>query len=100
MPDLEKVKKGLEICIDREPGKYVCNECPYEIDGNWCEINLAKDALILLKDREPVPPEKQNDGEPEAWASWWYVCGKCKKPIDYGDSFCRHCGREVKWVEG
>lgn len=52
MPDMEKVKKGLEICIDREPGKYNCNECPYEIDGNWCEINLAKDALILLKEQE------------------------------------------------
>ena len=49
MPDREKVKKGLEVCVDREPGKYNCNECPYEIDGNLCEINLAKDALALLK---------------------------------------------------
>ena len=54
MHNMEKVVKGLEICIDREPGKYNCNECPYEIDGNWCEINLAKDALALLKEQEPV----------------------------------------------
>lgn len=49
--DREKVIKGLEICIDRIPGKYSCNECPYEIDGNYCEINLAKDALALLKEQ-------------------------------------------------
>ena len=54
MPDLEKVINGLEICVDREPGKYTCNKCPYEIDGNYCEINLAKDALSLLKEQEAV----------------------------------------------
>lgn len=48
----EKVIKGFEVCIDRMPGEYDCNECPYEIDGNYCEINLAKDALALLKEQE------------------------------------------------
>lgn len=52
MHDREKVIKGLEICVDRVPGKYECNECPYEIDGNYCEINLAKDAIALLKEQE------------------------------------------------
>ena len=52
MPDLEKVIKALKTCIDRVPGKYDCDKCPYEIDGNYCEINLAKDALALLKEQE------------------------------------------------
>lgn len=52
MTDREKVIKGLEVCVDRVSGKYTCNECPYEIDGNYCEINLAKDALALLKKQE------------------------------------------------
>ena len=52
MSKLEKVIKGLEVCIDRVPGEYDCDECPYEIDGNYCEINLAKDALTLLKEQE------------------------------------------------
>ena len=51
MSNLDKVIKGLDICIDREPGKYTCNECPYEIDGNSCELNLAKDILVLLKEQ-------------------------------------------------
>jgi len=52
MADLEKVIKGLETCVNRIPGKYDCNECPYEIDGNLCEINLTNDAITLLKERE------------------------------------------------
>jgi len=49
--DREKVIKGLMVCVDRIPGKYSCNECPYEIDGNDCEINMTKDALALLKEQ-------------------------------------------------
>ena len=50
--DREKVIKGLMVCVDRIPGKYSCNECPYEIDGNDCEINMTKDAIALLKEQE------------------------------------------------
>ena len=57
MADMEKVIKGLKICINRVPGKYDCNECPYEIDGNYCEINLAKDALALLKEQQKLIDE-------------------------------------------
>ena len=52
MADREKVIKGLMVCVDRIPGKYSCDECPYEIDGNDCEINIAKDAIALLKEQE------------------------------------------------
>ena len=52
MPDKAKVIKGLEICVNRVPGKSVCNECPYEIDGNNCEINLTNDAISVLKEQE------------------------------------------------
>ena len=52
MADRVKVIKGLEICANRVPGKYDCNECPYEKDGNYCEINLTNDAIALLKEQE------------------------------------------------
>ena len=52
MPEREKVIKALEICVNRVPGKYVCNKCPYEIDGNDCEINLTNDAITLLKEQK------------------------------------------------
>lgn len=52
MKDREDVIKGLEICVHRVPGKYDCNECPYEIDGDCCAINLTNDALSMLKEQE------------------------------------------------
>ena len=54
MPDMEKVIKGLRICIDRVPGKYTCDKCPYETHGNECEIDLSEDALALLKEQPEI----------------------------------------------
>jgi len=54
MLDRKKVISGLVTCLDRVPGKYTCNKCPYEIDGNYCEINLAKDALALLREQKQL----------------------------------------------
>ena len=51
MAELEKVIKALRVCIDRVPGKYTCDECPYETHGNNCEIDLSEDALALLKEQ-------------------------------------------------
>lgn len=97
MIDRKKVIKGLMVCINRIPGKYSCNECPYEIDGEYCEINMAKDALALLREREAVEPQKEDDGNPKPCTAWWYVCGGCGREIEYRDRFCRWCGREAKW---
>ena len=93
MADKEKVIKGLEICVNRVPGKYDCNECPYEIDGNCCEINLAKDALKLLKEQEAVEPIPPTD-ESDLWK-----CGNCKHQLFRctHQRYCEMCGREVKW---
>lgn len=53
--------------------------------------NIAKSAIELLKDQEAVEMEIEGGG-----ASWWYVCEECHGPVDYYDSFCRHCGRPFK----
>jgi hypothetical protein len=51
----------------------------------------------LLKEHEAVEARKKNDGKPQPWTCWWYVCGDCGQEIEYHDRFCRWCGRSVKW---
>lgn len=63
MPDMEKVIKGLEICI---PMKYETNEekecrheqCPYGRENykpmNGCFWDLMSDALVLLKEQDKI----------------------------------------------
>lgn len=101
--DREKVIEGLEVCINRVPGKYDCNKCPYEIDGNYCEINLAKDALALLKEQDDeiakfcgevarLTAMLEEQDEPKQ-----IVRKQCKKEhedgsIDYfAEWYCPHC---------
>ena len=63
----------------------------------FVRVDVLEDGIELLKEQEPVEPQKENDGNPGKWASWWYVCGNCGGAIDYRDRFCRYCGRAVKW---
>ena len=51
MTDLEKVIKGLECCILRNPDDHArCSQCSY---GGNCVNRLKMDALELLKAQEP-----------------------------------------------
>ena len=80
--DMEKFIKGIQEC-DLNGG--LIGNCPY------------KGILALLKEQEAVEPRKKDDGNPQPWTAWWYVCGDCGQEIEYHDSFCRWCGRAVKW---
>ena len=90
MADLEKVIKGLEYCIS--PGDDCPDDCPYA--GNCNRDELHKDALELLKEREPVKPLREHSG---SGITWWNVCAACKTAINPNDKFCHECGRAVKW---
>ncbi len=63
----------------------------------WELQNAANEAVELLKEQETVEPIISGMEEHDGLGSWWYQCGKCEMPIDYGDRFCRHCGKAVKW---
>ena len=91
MTDRDKVIKGLEHCS--EDG---CKDCPYETDCMMADgfSELAKDALELLKEQEPVKAEKEYS---KGNLSWWHVCGSCHAPINPNDKYCNECGRRVKW---
>lgn len=100
MIDREKVIKGLECLAQKqEPTANPCKGCGYIDKPNFaiCVKDVASDALEILKEKEAVEARKKNDGKPQPWTSWWYVCGDCGQEIEYHDRFCRWCGRTVKW---
>ena len=58
MPDREKVMEALEHCSDRTQKR--CNPtCPYH-HRNFCETELASDALVLMKEQEDLGTELTN----------------------------------------
>ena len=94
MADREKVINGLEAHINNS-----CDDCPYYLGDKKRPIcrYMLRDALELLKEQEAVEPTVGGITEHDGHGSWWYQCGKCKMPIDYGDKFCKRCGKAVKW---
>ena len=95
MPDREKVIKGLESLRD------ICNSKSNMAMGKgrvaWAGYaNTADDALILLKEQEPVKPDSFMDGRVQRFA-----CKKCGKHLLYAewgrDNYCSKCGQAVKW---
>lgn len=101
MPDREKVIKGLECCNDTSMASLKCEECPYrETDTCSAIARLHVDALILLREQEPVKPMVVVDT---------CICGNCGTPLErqsmVGENavlaelfdYCPHCGRKVKW---
>ena len=78
MPDVEKVIKGLEHCIEKldtvvnKSHGFNCIACPYfrkcDRSGYLIGLPLMSDALALLKAQEPVKPVLDID-------TW--KCGNC-----------------------
>lgn len=99
MPDMEKVIKGLDCCLDLIRSRQFssgCGFCPY-VSAEHCKVKMIEDAIALLKEQEPIKPLITGHGEFEEEGSLWYECGNCGTPIDPDDKFCRKCGHEVKW---
>ena len=91
MTDRGKVIDALLRCAAGE-----CDQrCIYNELRYGCRPKLMRDAVELLKEKEPAKPKPENDGG----ETWWYVCGGCGCAIDPRDDYCRHCGRAVKWDE-
>jgi len=92
MIDKEKVIEGLQHCACGVPNG--CKDCPYDpLPPRICVALLTKDALELLKEREPVAPY---------WFEGIWKCGKCGDGVvgygtDHYGKFCPVCGRRVKW---
>lgn len=81
--------EAIQGAIDRE------KSAEYT-DWTICmSVQFAEELIETLKaqeQQEPVPAELEGGG-----SSWWHVCGECHGWIDSSDSYCRHCGRRIKW---
>lgn len=95
MTDREKVIKGLEEISDYFFNIYHRSKDREEINNAKDRCDAVEDALAMLKEQEPIALSVC--GEPGGYSSWWYLCGKCGKPIDHKDRFCKRCGQAVKW---
>ena len=92
MLDREKVIKRVFEMLQRDTWK--------DIDKERHRFQpVLNDVLELLKKQEPIAPSICGSKEPDGHGSWWYMCGKCKKPIDHKDRFCKQCGQAVKWEQ-
>lgn len=96
MPDREKVIRGLECCYSL----FVCPECPYYGTGEECDRDqLMLDALALLREQEPVEPEKGVWLHPTSLDCCCSVCGR-QPEHEPGESvplypYCPDCGAKM-----
>ena len=74
------------------------DEFIFETIGEWwtqaTKMIITKEELTraLANYKQPVEPELEGGG-----SNWWHVCGECHGWINSSDSYCRHCGRRIKW---
>ena len=81
----------------------VINDLQDAVNDDWMwqhadyYAKAMENAIALLKEQEAIAPSVCGSKEPDGHGSWWYLCGKCKKPIDHKDRFCKRCGQAMKW---
>lgn len=110
MIDRRKVIKGLEICS--EHGSWhglncedneAYKDCPYRGCETGCVVTIAKDALALLKEQEPILLENQHKPygiNTNANSPWISRCPRCGKKVEGKQTkFCKYCGQAVKWYD-
>ena len=90
MLNREKVIGALTACAK---GNITCKQsgCPYWGEYDDCIGKMARDALELLKEQEPVKAVRRVE-ETE-----WNVCGNCGSHIISKWKWCPYCGKAVKW---
>ena len=103
MIDGEKVIKGLKCLAQKQaPTANPCKGCGYINRPSFaiCVIDIASDALELLKEQEEVEPKKVYLYGKDAWYGLVCVCADCNAKWMSGKEdthFCPKCGRSVKW---
>lgn len=79
-----------------EDFKSYVNELNLPNDDYKGIMEYIADGCALLKEQEPVAPQKHYNKN----ADLLYACGKCRndlKPNNRNARFCWFCGQAVKW---
>ena len=109
MDDLEKTIKGLKCCtkkpypknrekwgVKKEPE---CDDCPNRYTG-LCEYCLMRDALELLKEKQPKKGEWIITGRKNVYGGIEIKCPFCNDTVMVqfieDELFCRHCGADMR----
>lgn len=104
---LEKVIKGLELCI-QDIGLYACQKCPYK--ENCKDAPMQKDALSVIREQQEEIQRLQRK-------SRWIVntkkygednyhcllCGAIVEKDEAGRHYwqrCYHCGAYMELMDG
>ena len=99
MPDRGKVITALQLELEYPYSWECADKCPYygKTDCD-CYTQVAKDALELLKEHEPITPTVNEFGNA--------YCGNCGENVGiFGQTinvcvrmrYCPECGKAVKW---
>lgn len=87
MTMLEIIIKGLTGCLKGECPK----DCPYIKED--CPQAVARDALELLKEREPQPAIIEDFDVVQ-----FGRCPSCNVVLQpWGANYCYKCGKGIKW---
>ena len=95
----EKVIYSIERCTCHVPD--ACRDCAYDAGHpyNECVEMLLRDALSLLKAKEPQTVIVDDIPKDDTWFGIWFGrCPNCKEMLTkkYHKHFCGNCGQEVK----
>lgn len=117
MADVEKVIKGLELCITdmNRSDSMPCMSCPYGSlsKGENCQRRLFADALSLLKEQETEKSRKELIEKVKETVQAYrtsrtgtngfsiiWTCGNCGADLHPNNANCKYCpscGTKVKW---
>ena len=81
--NIRNIIKALDICAQCAD----CTECQY-YETRSCKDVLHNEAISLMNRMEEVTPIHT----PYRW-----TCGACNGVIHRKDTYCRDCGRKIKW---
>ncbi|MBR2663193.1 MAG: hypothetical protein IKE25_05715 [Clostridia bacterium] len=68
-------------------------------DGSRCVLEAVMDAINALEKARELLEDQETDAiavTRESAVTIWHRC-RCGGSINYGDRYCKECGRRIRW---